>query len=143
MNIQQFAEQHRVHARKDSCGDFIIPGFQQDKALPKRQEYRSHIYDNGGGQFGVCLVLPEGSAKAWNNRKRWFLEAGFTLKQDGDAEGTLLFDPTNEAQVNLALDVCRINPIHTPSPAQQEVLDRIRTGQRTINFDDEAPVEAS
>jgi hypothetical protein len=99
MTIKEFADQYRVKTRRDSCNEEIIPG-KPRKA--NQVEDRSHVYDHGdGSQFGVCLLFQ--TARKWELVKRRLLVAGFTLWQDGDIEGALLFDPTNPEQSRAAL----------------------------------------
>jgi len=94
MNVTQFAEQYRLKVRRDDCGEKIISG----KA--------GHIYENGDDRFGVCLMFK--SARKWMSVQRRLMAAGFTLGQDGDTEGTLLFDPDHPAQVTAAICESRI-----------------------------------
>ena len=114
MQIEQFAEQHRLRTRRDECNDTIIPGRV------------GQIYDNGAGRRGVMYMPdPDGnrdpSPKRWNNRKRKLTAAGCQIKNDGDGEGIALFDPDNAVQVRLAIQVAGIKRIRMsapPSPAQ-------------------------
>jgi hypothetical protein len=106
--IQQFADKYHVKVRRDSCGDIIIAGFQTAKDMPKQSEYRNHIFDGfNDGRFGVSLMFL--SRRRWTLVKRRLLSAGFTIKQDGDTEGTALFDPTNDRQAQFAMTICQIN----------------------------------
>ena len=54
------------------------------------------------------LVLSPGTGNAgwWNNRRRTALASGMTLDQDGDTEGSLIFDPNNREQ---ALSAVRLS----------------------------------
>ncbi len=123
MTIEEFAEKHRIRIRLDSCGDKIIPGRLTAKDMPKRMEYRSHIYDNGGGRLGVCLMFA--TARRSSNPKKILTAQGFTFGQVGDSELTALFDPDNEAQSKAALAVCRIKRIRILSEAQRLALQKI------------------
>lgn len=121
MSIEEFAEMHRVRVRRDGCGDAIIPGKRfapsldaDTKRLGKglRPEYASHIYDNGDGRFGICLMFD--SPKKWGNAKRKAEAAGFIIKLDCTSkgvrpfydpygEGLALFEPSDKKQARLAL----------------------------------------
>jgi len=98
LTIQEFAEQNRVRVRRDSCGDEVIPGKPRNAT---RQEDRRHIFQHDGNLFGVCLLLS--SARAFGNAMRRLLPLGFIPGQTGDAEGVLLFDPTNSEQAKAAI----------------------------------------
>ncbi|SRR5260370_31184613 len=101
MTIQEFASKHSVAAQKDGCGDLVIPGWQYAKGR-RRVEYQAHIFDGfKDGRFGLYLGFE--TAREWNGTKEKLLAFGFTLKQDGHTDGTLLFDPTNENQASLAI----------------------------------------
>ncbi len=117
MDIAQFAETYRVRTRRDECGETIVCG-KLWKAQPKPHRMYGHqIYDHGEGRFGLILMFAvddgkeiggSGKSARWNNAKKKLLAAGFTLKQDGDAEGVCLFDPNNKAQSALALKLARV-----------------------------------
>lgn len=120
--IEQFAETYRVKPRKDSCGEVIIPGKPRKT---KWTEDKSHIYENGdnqsGRQFGLCLTnpLPYPEAKAkYTYAKVRLLAAGFIQGQDGDSEGTFLFDPSNPVHAKLAIREAGIKIARTLSPEQ-------------------------
>lgn len=100
MELKQWAQAHNVWVTPDVCGDPIIPG----KAL---QLECCHVFDfEDGAHFGLCLMLDHG--RSWSAAKTKALAAAFTLKQDGDREGILLFDPANETQSELALSLAGI-----------------------------------
>jgi hypothetical protein len=122
MTIKEFAEKHNLNVRRDSCGEETIPG-KPSKA--ERVEDRSHVYDHGDGKlFGVCLLFA--SAKRWGNAKRRLLALGSELRQQGDTEGTLLFDPENEGMAKAALREAGVKRRRIPSGAQLKVLERAR-----------------
>lgn len=128
--ITLFAETYRVRIKKDSCGELIIPGSLRPADMPERLEYASHLYEYGDrSRFGVLLTFQ--SKKGWTNAKRELLTAGFTVVQDGDTEGTALFDPHNERQARLALRLARVRERRTLSDEQRRVLaGRMRHARR-------------
>jgi len=120
--IEQFVETYRVKPRKDSCGEVIIPGKPRKT---KWTEDKSHIYENGDNQasrqFGLCLMnpLPYTESKGtYRNAQKRLLAAGFIQGQDGDSEGTFLFDPSNPVQAKLAIREAGIKIARTLSPEQ-------------------------
>jgi hypothetical protein len=120
--IQQFAEHYRLRTRRDECGVEIITGKLKlpRTSAPDRIEYASHVYDGfDDGSLGVCLFYP--TARRWNAARRTLVAAGLTVKQDGDIEGCLTFDPASRQQVRAAMKAARIRPrreAKEPSPAQ-------------------------
>jgi len=125
MTIQQFAEQYRVKTRKDSCGEVIAPGKPRKT---KWVEDKSHIYEHGNGEFGLCLMNPvshpEAKAK-YTNAKNRLLAAGFIQGQDGDSEGTFLFDGSNAVQAKLAIRESGIKVARVLSPEQRALLAKV------------------
>ena len=119
--IKEFAEQHKLTAKTDSCGETVIPGNPRDA---KRVEDRPHIFDNGDGRLGVCYLDtgPAPSVAKYRNAQRKMLAAGFVQNQSGDAEGTLLFDPANKEQSKLAIKVVKARPNRQLSPGRLELL---------------------
>jgi hypothetical protein len=93
-DITRLAEQYRLRTQRDGQGEMFIPC------------QRGQIYHHGGQTMGA-LVINEGKArsspKVWGNVRRGLLAAGFTLHQNGDAEGSLLFDGHNPAMARAAI----------------------------------------
>jgi hypothetical protein len=120
MNVEQFAERHHARARRDECGETIVPG-KLWKLQPKLGRMYGHqVYDHSDGRVGVLLMFD--SKAKWTNAKRKLLDAGFTLKQNGDTEGACLFDPENKAQAKLALKVAGVRIRRELSPERREAL---------------------
>jgi len=116
LDFKEFAEKkYRVRTRRDSCGEEIITS---------RNPLR-HVYDHGDGKrFGVLLLLK--TKQQWTYAKRQLLDAGFTIKQNGETEGTALFNPEDPAQVKLAFKLARINPKRVMSESQRLALAKAR-----------------
>jgi hypothetical protein len=57
--------------------------------------YGHHVYEHGAGRFGVMLMFD--SARKWSNAKKTLIAGGFAIRQNGDTEGTALFDPEDKA----------------------------------------------
>jgi len=121
MDIQEFAENHSLKVKMDSCGETIIPGKPRNL---ERAEDRRHIYENGDGRFGVSYVHagPVASVGKYHNAQKRMLEAGFTQGQNGDAEGTFLFDPANETQAKIAIREIGARMRREASPERRIVL---------------------
>jgi hypothetical protein len=137
MSIKECAAKHRFKCRKDSCDDVILVGKQ------------GHIAEYSGTEFCVLFTpgldhrdLPEGKGrgswtpKRWNAFKRAATDAGMTLRQNGDSEGLLSFDPANKEQLKLAIKIAGVRPKRQMSEKQLAHL-------ATIGFKVEKPtVEA-
>ncbi len=120
MTIQEFEEQYRLTTKKDSCGEVVIAGRPRDAA---RAEDRCHIFEHGNGKFGICLLM--GTVGKWNNRKKTAQGEGFTLGQDGDTEGTLLFDPQDTKQSKLAIRLVGAREKRRVTPEQLNHLAKV------------------
>lgn len=107
MTLQEFSQRYGcARPKRDSSGDEVIPGWQEANDMPSRPDYGHHIYDNGNGMFGVCLMFL--NRLSWTTVKRKLEAAGFTVRQDGDTEGTALFNPTDGRQARLALSLAMV-----------------------------------
>jgi hypothetical protein len=120
LNIKDFAEKYRVKTRRDSCGEDIVVGSIRPADRPTHAEYASHIYDHDGTQFG--LLLPFQTKTKWTFAKNKLVAAGFTINQDGDTEGTALFNPEDRKQVRVAFRVGHIRVRRELTPERREAL---------------------
>src|SRR2546428_11977867 len=86
-----FAAKHRLRIEYDECGDPVISG------------RLGQLYEYSSSELGV-MIIPSGDPRPrlWRLIREKCLATGMTLRQNGDAEGTLSFDPTNRAQARLA-----------------------------------------
>jgi hypothetical protein len=88
-NIETFARQNHVKTRTDG----------EESIIPGRSGY---IYEYDVARLGL---LYRSDKTGWNARRDACVEAGMTILQNGDMEGTLSFDPANSKQAELALKV--------------------------------------
>jgi hypothetical protein len=116
LTITEFAKKHRLRVKLDADDmTIIIAGAT------------GQIYEYGSGLLAVMFILPhsrEPSPRAWNHACRKCLAAGMTLRQNGDAEGALSFDPDNDAQARLAIRVAGVRRRKRPSEKQLANLVR-------------------
>jgi|SRR5882724_1994319 len=138
MTLVEFAEQYRVRTRQDECGETIIPGklwkVQPNShfASPNRLwQYGHQIYEHGKGQFGLLLMFGTangneiggtGKSAKWVNAQKKLIAAGFTIRQNGDAEGTALFNPEDKAQARFALKLAGVKARRQLSPERRAAL---------------------
>jgi hypothetical protein len=66
--------------------------------------------------LGVAFVPGKWTPKTWGNHKRAAIALGMTLRQNGDSEGTLSFDPANGPQSTLALRIAKARAKRILSP---------------------------
>jgi hypothetical protein len=115
-NIINFAEQYRLRTQRDTQGEAFIPC------------QRGQIYHHGGKTLGV-LVISEGKARStsrvWKVVRQGLLAAGFTLHQNGDAEGSLLFDARNPQMAQAAIRFMRAKKKRQVTPKMLEHLGEI------------------
>jgi hypothetical protein len=114
MTINDLSEPYRVRVKKDSCGEVTAPGTY------------GHVFEHGPERFGIFLQdhppARPSRAKALLARRREALAAGFTPSQIGDCESALLFDPTIQAQVKLALKLVGTRKKRQISPEHLQKL---------------------
>jgi hypothetical protein len=87
----------------------------------------NHIYEHDDGVLAVMIGF-EGRNRvaAWEARKVMWKNAGMEILQDGDWEGSAIFDPENARQRALAVKTAGVRPKRVMSPAQAEVLRQAR-----------------
>lgn len=109
-DLRAFADRHRLRLRRGKDGDFQFPGRSGE------------IYAFGDGRMAV-LVLEE-TARRWRFRRREGLAVGMEIIQDGDLEGTLLFDPSNQEQVRIAIRISGVRQKRRVADKDRERLMR-------------------
>jgi hypothetical protein len=84
----------------DDDNTTIIPG------------HSGQIYEHGDGRLGVIFTSGDRfeTREGWNNRRKACAAVGMTVHQNGDYEGTLLFDPKNAVQVQTAIQISGVRP---------------------------------
>jgi len=120
VDLTKFSEANRVRVKRDRSGELIIPGAV------------GHIYQHGDGrQLGVLLMLQ--TKMQWTYAKGKLTAAGFSVRQDGDTEGTALFDPGNREQSRLAVKVARARPRRNLTPEQRQAIsDRLKHARELV-----------
>jgi len=131
MTLELFAKTHHLKTRLDSCSESIIAGKPRKAA---RQEDRSHIFEDSAIRLGVCLLFT--SARKWNNVRQLLMAPGCAVSQNGDREGVLTFDPGNLPQAKAAIKAAGCKTRRVCSPAQLEVLARLKTKARQSRKND-------
>ena len=109
--LDYISKRYRVRIRRDACGDPVIPG-----------KY-GELYVHADGVVGVLFQAP-GSENVLRIRRQKAMRAGFRKHQWGDAEAILLFDATDDAQVQLALKLVGVRRKRRASLAQLRNLRR-------------------
>lgn len=108
MTLAQFAEKHRLRLKRAEDGNPVIFG------------RLGHLYEHDSEMLGL-MFMPD-RPRMWANARRKLEAAYFTIWQNGDEEGSALFDPTSPAQARIALRVVGAKRKRRPSPAQLEAL---------------------
>jgi hypothetical protein len=109
-NIENFAVEQHLVTKRDCCGEpLIVPG------NPRRSEDISHIYAHDETNLGLVLLYD--TPTLWSNAKKRLTGLGFTVHQDGETEGTLLFDPQNPVQVQAAIKTAGLKKHYRMSEA--------------------------
>jgi hypothetical protein len=114
MNLADWASKHQLRRpRRDACGDLNILGRRGD------------IYEYGGGLL-AATILHAPNAQHWNKYREAAKAAGCRVTQNGDEEGTFLFDLADQIQVNLAIEAIRAFRKRKVTPAVFQALERAR-----------------
>ncbi len=100
MTVIEFANAHRLTLKTDrGDGTQVVVG------------RTGQIYEYSATELAVMFILLDDSQpcpRRWSNALRKCAAAGMRVLQNGDAEGTLAFDPSNPEQVKLAIAVAGI-----------------------------------
>jgi hypothetical protein len=114
--VRAFAVKYRLKLRTDLDETKIIPGRD------------GHLYEHDLGRLGLMYMpVKAKTAEMWGNRRRACVAAVMELHQDGDREGSVLFDPANPEQAKLAISTAGVKRRRIMSDAQKKVLSRART----------------
>jgi hypothetical protein len=117
MTIHEFATKHRLKVWQDKDdGTDIIPG----------TNHQSHIYDDDG-ELAVVFITPitkPARPFSWRKHRDLGLAAGMNLRQNGDAEGCLTFDPGNAEQLKIAFRLAGVKRKWQMSQKQMATLAR-------------------
>lgn len=108
-----------THEPGDGClvGDPIVRG------------KRGSLWDDRPGRCGVTITGTT-TGHRWIAARRAGLAAGFLLNQNGDCEGSMLFDPVVPAQVALAARLAGVRARRQPSAT--ELVRLAEMGERGL-----------
>ena len=116
--LEQFAKQYRVKIRRNTeDGTEVIEGRW------------GNIYEYSTTELGVMFLPPLKPGQTartgmWNARRLEAESAGMVLRQSGDGEGSLSFDPSNPKQAAIALKIAQPKRRRRASPEQLATLAR-------------------
>lgn len=115
MTVQEFAAKYRLKTRH-------IPVFKGEQVYDIPGKH-GEIYEGDEELLGVLFAPPSKTDKCgrwcprkWGKIKRAGLAVGMILRQNGDSEGCLLFDPTNQVQSKLAIKISGVRRKRTLNP---------------------------
>ena len=118
MDLQSFAELHRLKLKNTGAERVVLGRFGEIANMGDGDALRLRL-----------LSVPRGSTRNDRklvNRRKLAIAGGMVLKHKADSESVFLFDPTNSAQVNLAVKLVGARRRGVLSAAQLEVLRAAR-----------------
>ncbi len=122
MDIQTFANRYRLRVKRHEDGELIITG------------KLGHIYGHDDATLGL-MFMPD-RPRLWPNALRKLEAAGFVIWQDGDHEGSALFDSTDTKQARLALKEVGAKRKRSLTPEQRSakvaILERARIAKMAV-----------
>jgi hypothetical protein len=121
MNLETLAAKHRLKTRRspEDDNDLVVNG----KA--------GQIYEYSDSELAVSFTpgldknrrgIGKWCPKKWGNIRREALAAGMVLRQNGDSEGALSFDPARQEQAKLAIKIACARSKRTLTDSQKERL---------------------
>jgi hypothetical protein len=119
MGTKEFAIKHRLRIRM----------LDDERVIPCRSKSATgrdltHICRHDDSL--LMAVWFGNSARRWGNVSRAVLAAGCLRWQDGDSEGSVLFDPLDRRQAKAIIEWFEPRRRHQPSAAQLAALERAR-----------------
>lgn len=121
--IKAFAKRHRLRTKRDECDELYVPA------------KRGQIFDHCDGCFGVIIL--NDTVMGWGYARKKMERAGFQIIQDGDEEGTGLFNPEDAKQVKVALEV--VKPYRRKNLSEEQLaklrqnVEIARSARETLN----------
>lgn len=113
VQLREWAERHRVRVRRDEDNALHIPG------------KLGSVYVYGSGRLGVAVM--ETTVRRWRFRRRKCEAAGMEMRQGGDTEGAFTFDPDDDEQAAVAIEVAGVHQKRRLSEEQLRRLAEIGT----------------
>jgi hypothetical protein len=118
MTIQEFARRNRLKTKSDKADDTnVIVG----------KTGLIYEYSLDGSLLAVMFITPATKPPRtymWRKTSMACVRAGMTMRQKGDAEGVLSFDPENADQIRLALKLAGVKRKRKITPKQLARLAR-------------------
>lgn len=108
VSIESFAAQYRLKTQVSGDGTNIIAGRV------------GVIYEFDADTLGVLIIPNPPRKRYWGCLRASLIVAGMTLVQDGDGEGSAVFDPDNPIQAKLAIRAAGIRRRRQLTPEQRE-----------------------
>jgi hypothetical protein len=118
--LERFAGEHklRVEVSPDDAGG-IIDGrngqIYEYSVTELAVSFTPGLDNNSKGVGSWC-------PKKWGNIRRAAVAAGMILRQNGDSEGSISFDPWNREQARLAIKIAKVRPKRVLSPEHKAKL---------------------
>jgi hypothetical protein len=136
--IYAFAQQNRLTTFRET----------DDQTTVIRGQAGCHLYEYSDSELGLMVLsdAKEARPRRWTAIRKKCLAAGMTLRENGDDEGALSFDPKNQQQARLAIKVTGARPKRQLFPEHREKLRAVGFQKRqspTLNgaSSDKKPLE--
>jgi hypothetical protein len=116
--VPLFAKAHRLKVCTDVDGTMIVSG-----------KHGCNIYEDDQGKLGVMYFSPSTvkGVGTWTNRRRVGVAAGMLVIQDGEQEGSMLFDSSSLGQAKVAIEIAGLKRKRIMSEAQRQALLKARS----------------
>jgi hypothetical protein len=111
--IYTFAEQNRLRTSRETDGTTVIRG-----------QVGCHLYRYSDSELGL-MILSEGEntrTRRWSGIRKKCLAAGMILRQNGEDEGAMSFNPNDRQQSRLAIKISGARPKRQLSPEHKAKL---------------------
>jgi hypothetical protein len=122
VELRTFAEKYRLYTKLDTDGTTIVAG------------KLGHLYEHSDTQLGLLFMPSVPRARLWAATKAKGTAAGMIVRQNGDSEGTLLFDANIPDQARLAISLVRARTKRILTDEQRSALaERLSKARSTLH----------
>jgi len=111
--FHEFVQQNRLRASRETDGTTVIWG-----------QAGCHLYLYSDSELGL-MILSEAEdtrTRRWSGIRKKCLAAGMILRQNGEDEGAMSFNPNNRQQSRLAIEASGARPKRRLSPKHRAKL---------------------
>ena len=123
MRANDFNREEMIHTFAQQN---LLTTFRQidDMTTVIRGRAGCHLYEYSDSELGLIVLSDANDARPrrWAGIRKKCLSTGMTLRQNGESEGAVSFDPNDREQARLAIKIAGVRPKRRLSPEHRAKL---------------------